>query len=153
MEHAGQKKFFTLNTFLIILVTFAVLGAIDASYLTYMSYRQIPLPCTFSFFDGCNEVARSSYSKVFGVPLSLFGVIYYFLVIILLGGYFFSQINLLRQLILPLTSIGFLLSLYFIYIQAFLIGKFCAYCVFSALISAILFVVSIYMSRVQNYTA
>ena len=142
-----QKKFFTLNTFLAILIVFAVLGAIDAAYLTYMSYRELPLPCTFSFFDGCNEVARSPYSKIFGIPLSLFGVGYYLMVIALSLGHLVFRHELLRRLILPLTSIGFLLSLYFIYIQAFLVGKFCIYCVFSALMSTILFGVSIFMSQ------
>jgi len=145
-----QKKFFTLKTLLSILIFFAGLGAIDAAYLTYMAYLELPLPCTFSFFDGCNEVARSPYSKVFGIPLSLFGVVYYLLVIIFSGGYLAFRRELLRNLIFPLTSVGFLLSLYFIYIQAFLVGKFCIYCVFSALMSTILFIAAFYMRRVYK---
>ncbi len=132
---------------MIILVS-AILGAVDASYLTYMSYRELPLPCTI--FEGCNEVAASPYSKVFGIPLSLFGVLFYMLVAAVSGTYLVLKRELFRSLIMPLASIGFLLSAYFTYLQAFKIGAFCIYCIFSATMSTIIFISAIYLHRIRE---
>jgi len=139
---------FSVRTVLMIIIVCAVLGIADASYLTYMSYRELPLPCTI--LEGCNEVAASPYSKIFGVPLSLFGVLFYALVAIVSGTYLVSKRELLRGLIMPLASVGFLLSVYFTYLQAFKIGAFCIYCIFSATMSAIIFMSAIYLRRLTN---
>jgi len=140
-----QKPVFAAKTVLVLIVVFAVLGAIDASYLTYMSYRELPLPCTI--FEGCNEVAGSPYSKVFGVPLSLFGVLFYVLVAAVSAAYLVLRREFLRGLILPLASVGFLLSVYFTYLQAFKIGAFCIYCIFSAAMSTLIFVFAFYAKK------
>ena len=54
----------------------AFLGMVDALYLTLMRGQHVPCSVT----GGCNEVLTSSYSEVFGVPLSEIGLVFYFTV-------------------------------------------------------------------------
>jgi len=125
-----------------IMVVAVIVGFIDSSYLFYKYLTASPIDCLL--FDGCNTVAKSPYSHVFGIPLPLFGMIFYTL---MLGAVIFlakHQNLLLARLTLVLGFIGFAFSLYFIYLQGFIIQAFCIYCLISALTSTILFCAAIY---------
>jgi len=71
---------------LVLLIIFTVFGIIDAGYLTYEHYQQVIPPCTINrllpIASDCGKVLSSSYSVVFGVPLSAFGVFQYSLLLI-----------------------------------------------------------------------
>lgn len=127
---------------------FAVLGIVNASYLAYTSFLGIAPTCTL--LSGCDLVAASPYSRVFGVPLSLFGVFFYSLV---LGFSLWGLTDRVRRLwffILPLTLLGFLLSLYFLYLQAVVIKAFCQYCLFSLLDATVLFILGLLLTQFER---
>jgi uncharacterized membrane protein len=46
---------------------------------------------------------------------------------------------------LAFTSVGFLFSVWFVYVQAFLLKAFCQYCMLSATTSTILFITSLFI--------
>ncbi len=80
---------------------------------------------------------------MFGVPLSAWGVMFY-LVIGFLALLYMDTKNLLVAKLIPIsTTLGFLSSAYFIYVQKFKIGAFCIYCILSAIISTLLFALGI----------
>jgi uncharacterized membrane protein len=116
----------------------AILGLIDASFLTYNRFMHVPPPCGIGIFSGCAIVDRSPYSVMFGIPLSVFGMIFYILGIIAALLVLYSRYTF-RKYILGLVSVaGALSSMYFIYLQAYVIHAFCIYCLFSALCTFVL---------------
>jgi uncharacterized membrane protein len=124
------------------IVVLASIGALYSGYLAYA--RLIDSSITCGIVEGCNVVASSPYSELFGViPLSYLGFIFY-VDILLLGILLFKNDRpSLYFTLLAFTSAGFLSSLYFIYLQAAVIKAYCIYCLMSAGTSTILFIVAI----------
>ena len=57
------------------MLALTLIGIADAVYVAHGNYTGAPLWCPI--LDGCNTVINSPYSRVFGVPMSYFGFIYY----------------------------------------------------------------------------
>ncbi|MCR4275369.1 MAG: vitamin K epoxide reductase family protein [Candidatus Wolfebacteria bacterium] len=117
-------------------------GFVDATYVTVKVYLSSPLSC--AFFENCNQVINSSYSKIFGAPVSLLGAIFYLTIFLLSVYYLDVKRDLALKAIFFLTAFGFVFSLYLLYVQAFLLNQFCLYCLVSALISIILFLNTVF---------
>lgn len=114
-----------------IILIFSTIGLIDTTYLLYHTLKRTDVYCLFFPKRWCHKVQHSRYSKTFGVPNSVAGFIMYILLILLsimhLGGYApFLWIK-------TIVTIGFLFSIYFLYIQAFVLRAFCTWCVVSAI--------------------
>lgn len=133
----------TLNIVLWAIIALSLVGFTDAAFLLAKRLSGTPIPCFIT--SGCDTVSQSPYSVMFGVPLSAWGVLFY------LGTGFLALItlttkNILATKLIPLaTTLGFLSSCYFMYVQKFLIGAFCIYCIVSAVISTILFVLGLWV--------
>jgi uncharacterized membrane protein len=124
------------------------LGFLDATYLTVAHYSNSELNCTF--LKGCNEVAASKYSSLFGIPLSLLGTFYY-LTILFLALIYWDTKNKMPILIIPLiTTFGLIFSGYLVFLQIFVIEAICTYCMMSALTSTTLFVLSLFLIRARK---
>lgn len=119
----------------------SALGFADALYLTFKHYSQSAGVCLIG--QGCNEVLNSHYAQFFGIPLGLIGAAYYFSVFILMLFSLTKKKQEIFYLILPLTLTGFLMSGYFVYLQLFVVKSICYYCMFSAVDSTILFILSL----------
>jgi uncharacterized membrane protein len=120
----------------------AFLGFLDASYLTASHYANIALPCFV--VQGCEIVTTSIYSKIFGIPVAVFGVGFYLSALILMFLYVDKKFLWIIKMAIPLiTSIGLLASVWFLYVQIFLLRALCMYCLFSATFSTILFLLMI----------
>jgi uncharacterized membrane protein len=116
----------------------AFLGFLDATYLTVVHYIGEGLNC--SDWGSCNEVTTSKYSVILGIPTALLGSLYYLTVLLLALIHFDTKKSLPLKLIPPLTVVGFLFSLWFVYIQLFVLHAICMYCMFSAGTSTALFI-------------
>ena len=71
-EISGSEKV-TLPACCMLALT--LIGIAAALYVAKGNYTGQPLWCPI--IDGCNVVVNSPYSRVFGVPMSYFGFIYY----------------------------------------------------------------------------
>lgn len=115
-------------------------GLADALYLTIEHVSGRSVRCTV--ISGCSEVLSSSYAVVAGVPLAAIGAAAYFSVFSLATlaafGYRFAG-TLLR----PLVAVMVLVSLWLIYLQAFVIRAFCQFCLLSAAITIALLVIAL----------
>lgn len=120
----------------ILLVSF--LGFVDAAYLTIEHFRGLTPPC--SVIIGCELVTTSRYAVVFNIPVALLGSLFYFTVLILAVAYLESQNRKFLTAAAVLTPFGFLASVWFVYLQVYVIKAICIYCVGSALSSTILFI-------------
>ena len=137
-------------------------GFADATYLTTKHFLGTPVAC--SILKGCEQVTTSSYSLIFGIPVALLGSIYYLTILILSIIYldsrkinpdfasrkiedprFRSRRNRdILIIIAKITPLGFLASLYFVYLQIFIIKAICLYCMASAATSTILFILGMF---------
>ena len=125
----------------------AFIGIVDAASLSYARYTHSDLIC--GIVEGCNTVAASPYSVLFGMPLAYLGLLFYVFIFIL-GVWLLSRDGAwLRTVLLATTSIGLASSLYFVYLQTFVIQAYCVYCVISALVSALLWVMALALYRTR----
>lgn len=122
----------------IIFLIFGFLGFCDATYLTIEHYSGVIPPCTI--VSGCETVLTSSYATISGMPISVLGMGYYGLIFIFAIAYLDSKKQLFLKIVIGLVSVGFLASLFLVYLQIFVLKHICLYCMFSAITSAVLFV-------------
>lgn len=120
-----------------VFISLSFLGFLDALYLTVSHYAGAAPAC--GVFDGCAVVAASAYAAIGGVPLALLGVIYYFSIFLLFLDYLWRGNKRSVRLAVGLAGAGFLISLYFLYLQIYVIEAICLYCVASAIISTAIF--------------
>lgn len=124
-----------------ILLVLAIIGVIDAGYLTYEHFSGTVPPCTTGIiFADCGKVLQSSYSEVYGIPLALLGFIHYTIESIVIAFAIFTTHKLARRLTILLSTAGFLFSLYFVFLMIFVIEAICLYCLVSAIVSILLFI-------------
>lgn len=121
-----------------IILVVAFLGFADSTYLTVQHYLNTIPPC--SVVQGCEEVLTSKYATVAGIPVALGGVLYYLAVVFLALWYLVQRPNERPRLLFPLTIVGFLVTLYLVYLQLFVLHAICAYCMGSAISSTLVFV-------------
>ena len=107
-------------------------GLADALYLTIQDLTGQTLRCTI--VSGCSEVLSSAYAHIGPVPLAVLGAVAYFcvfsLAILAAFGY-----RLVRPLLSALVCVMFLMTLWLLYLQAFVIHHFCQYCLLSAAVT------------------
>ena len=116
----------------------AILGFADATYLTIKHFSGTAVTCSLT--QGCDVVTGSVYSEIFGIPVALFGALFY-LSIILLSVYFFDKKHeRALQCISKITWLGLGAAIYFSAIQAFVLQAWCQFCILSAITSTLLFI-------------
>jgi uncharacterized membrane protein len=137
-----HKKFMVVG-----LLVLSFLGIADSTYLAYTALTNTALTCNIKGLDGCNTVAQSPYSHLFGIPLGLYGVVFYGLVFILSAALLFWSRKLLRDLVAALGVLGLLASIIFILIQIILIKAVCVYCLGSAVIALFVCILALALWR------
>ncbi len=126
-------------TFLYIFIFITVLGIINTIYLTYHSIRGTTVYCLGLPDEWCEKVQKSKYSRTLGIPNPYLGL--GMLLTILVQVILYSQGTLSLVPVNILVAFGFLFSLYFLYIQAAVLRAYCTWCVVSALVFSLLFIV------------
>lgn len=120
----------------------ALIGFSDASYLSIKRLNgQIP-PCIIT--GGCDVVTKSAYSSFGPIPVSVVGSVFYLSVLVLFFASLVNKDNRWAVLALKITPVGFLFSLYFLFIQAFVLHAYCIYCLGSFATSTLLFALAVY---------
>ncbi|MEK7568853.1 MAG: vitamin K epoxide reductase family protein [Patescibacteria group bacterium] len=123
------------------IIALSLIGFTDSAFLLAKRLSGAPIPCFIT--SGCDAVSKSPHSVMFGIPLSAWGVIFYLGIGFLALLSWDTKKEIFAKLLAVATALGFLSSLYFIYVQKFLIGQFCIYCILSAVVSTVLFALGI----------
>ncbi|MEZ5346398.1 MAG: vitamin K epoxide reductase family protein [Pyrinomonadaceae bacterium] len=116
----------------------ALIGLADSAYLTAKHFNGTKVPC--SIVSGCETVLTSSYAEFYGIPTAAFGVLAYLLAFSLALLTAFGSRGL-WNLFGALTVIMTAFTLWLIYLQAFVIGAFCQFCLISAATTITLFTI------------
>jgi len=137
---ATLKTTHTNRALSVIIAAIAIIGLIDAGFLTYKHYAAAAIPLTCSTAFACNEVTTSSYSIFWGLPVSIYGMLFYIATIALL--ILSRRWRAAIYWLVFFSAVGFLFSLRFVYIQFFVLQATCPYCLLSAAISLVIFILS-----------
>jgi uncharacterized membrane protein len=124
-------------------IALALLGLVVAIYMTIFKLTDNDKMCIGN--GGCSKVNSSIYAEVYGIPVALFGVGGYAVIAALLfmedRNQFLEQNG--TMIVFGLALIGFLFTLYLIYVELALIHALCPFCVTSQITMTILFILSI----------
>ena len=105
-----------------LLAPLAFVGLVISLYLLYAQKTNKKPACILG--KNCDIVIESKYAKTFGVENTIFGVIYYgILLAVLIFG-----ISVPYEMVLFATVCVALYSVYLSYLQFFVIKEFCDYC-------------------------
>jgi dihydroorotate dehydrogenase len=152
-----------------ILLVLAFLGILDAGYLTLEHFSGVIPPCSVGgIFNDCGRVLTSVYATPFGIPLALVGFLFYILEYFLLlltvipirqlaerdpvglnpSGFSLARLS---KMGLVITSFGgFIMSIWFVYLQVIVLHALCRYCMGSAAISFTIFFVAQWVFAVDR---
>jgi uncharacterized membrane protein len=121
----------------------ALAGLFVALYLTLYKLGYIgTLACAVG---SCEKVQTSKWATFLGLPVGMWGVGYYVAVLGLsLAGLTprYTDSRPLSKLLVGVTTIGLLFSIWLTYLELFVIDAICQWCVVSAILATILFVLS-----------
>jgi uncharacterized membrane protein len=120
----------------------ALVGLVDAAYLTVHHLTAEPVPC--SIVAGCETVLTSQYAEIAGVPLATFGAVAYFVAFSLALLAAFGN-RLMWTLFGVQVTLMSVFTAWLLYLQAYVIGAYCQFCLLSALTTftmLVLFIVS-----------
>jgi len=113
----------------ILIYIFSVIGILDTLYLVHHKIKGTDVACLFFPDEWCRKVQYAPQSKTFGIPNPVAGLIMYsaIFVLMILYGQGLAPFVLLQIII----AVGFLFSLYFMFVQGFKLKAFCTWCVVS----------------------
>jgi uncharacterized membrane protein/thiol-disulfide isomerase/thioredoxin len=117
-----------------------ILGLFVAGYMAYIELTQSEAVC--GPVGDCNAVQQSPYAVLFGIlPIGMLGIVGY----LLIGALWLVQEQgpeawkrAAAVLIWGLVSFGVLFSIYLTFLEPFIIGATCAWCITSAILMTIL---------------
>ena len=125
-------------------IIITLIGLVDSIYMTIFKLTDNESMCIGN--GGCSIVNNSPYASIYGIPVALFGVGGYLAILAVLilekkSGKFFKQNATMFNF--GLTLIGFLFTLYLIYLEIFVIKALCPFCLISQVGMTILFILSV----------
>ena len=131
----------------------ALVGLLTSGYLTYVKVFDTPIYCTPGLGD-CTTVNSSTYSELWGIPIGIFGVLSYLVILlfVLLGDRYRLVKHNQVLVIFGISFFGFLYSLYLVYLEIFVIHAMCQWCVLSGLCMTIIFTASLFWLKHKQET-
>ena len=115
----------------------AALGVGVATYITIADSGG-GAPACIAGSSGCQTVADSSYSHVAGVNIAVFGIVGY--ILLLATAFFASDLARFGGFVVALGGFGY--SVFLTYVELFKIEAICQWCVASAVLMTILFLLN-----------
>lgn len=121
----------------------AFIGWLDTTMLTAIHYAILPLPEGARVAGTGWAVLTSEWAYILGIPTSVYGAVYYLLVLTLVLTWRFHRLPHVERVFLPLSVVGVLSSAIFVYLQLFVIEAICPFCMLSAGTSTLLFLLAL----------
>lgn len=106
-----------------------ILGFLILAFIISIVLSVFPTPDICSVESGCNVVQNSSYNYLLGIKNSFFGIVIFAVMALLVFLQMKYHLGYRRKLINYGIVIGSVVSVYFLYLQAFVLHAYCKYCV------------------------
>jgi uncharacterized membrane protein/thiol-disulfide isomerase/thioredoxin len=123
----------------------SMVGLGVAGYLAYVETQQVAAVC--GPVGDCNTVQQSEYARLFGlIPIGVLGLVGYaaILTVWIVARYGHGQLAGLASLaLLAMTFFGTLFSIYLTFLEPFVIGATCAWCLTSAVVMTMLLALTV----------
>jgi protein-disulfide isomerase len=111
---------------LLVLLRLPLLVALTASAALWIEYQNAGDPAFCSAGSGCAKVRASEYSRLFGVPLPIIGLVAFGLLYALS---LMAKTKLMHRVVAAVASLGGLAGVALIVLQATAVHAFCKWCV------------------------
>ena len=125
------------------MIVLTIIGLLVSIYMTVYKFTKIEAMCIGS--GGCSEVNSSRYSEINGIPVALLGVLGYATILALLflerRAGFFQEYGTMLQF--GVSLVGFLFTLYLIFLEVAIIKAYCPFCLTSQAMMTIIFILSL----------
>ncbi len=119
----------------------ALVGLAVAAYLAYVETQAVTAFC--GPVGDCNAVQTSEYAYIFGIPIGVLGVMGYLAILATWSWSRWRVDGRAALVLLGMTSFGVLFSIYLTYLEPFVIGAVCAWCLTSAVVMTLLLIMSV----------
>lgn len=134
----------------ILILLLAFVGIADSAYLAEHAANGTPLLCNIQNLTGCNIVANSQYSYIFGIPTAELGVLFYSIMFVLAALELAIFNRLLRRVLQVFALIGLIFSIFSTLTQVFIIQALCVYCLASAVITICIFILASFIEPIKR---
>jgi len=126
-----------------ITIALAIIGLLVSIYMTVFKFTGNTNMCVGS--GGCTVVNSSPYSEVNGIPVAVIGIIGYIAILGTLWferrpGFFKDNGNMI---FFGLSLMGFLFTVWLIYVEIALIQALCPFCLTSQVVMTTIFILSV----------
>ena len=125
----------------LLLAALDVVGLAIALYLSVVELQGGVPVC--GPIHGCEEVARSEYSRIGGIPVAVYGVALSLVLLSLAIAWWRTDLYVLLLAHYGLSLAGVLFEAYFMYLQVFVIGAVCIWCTSYGLSLILRFVIAL----------
>lgn len=127
----------------------ALAGLAVAAYLAYVEMTLSDAVC--GAVGNCNTVQQSDYARIFGVPIGVIGLFGYSLIVLVWAYSRFVSDKQANSVIWLLSLVGVIFSVYLTFLEPFVIGATCLWCLSSAvMILALLWLASSQVDFLQQ---
>lgn len=142
---------------ILVMIIFSTVGIIDSGYITYEKMIGQTPPCSALF--KCGEVLNSPYASVGLIPLSVFGLAFY-TVFLVISSWYLLNLDMvdtalerkIQKTLFLMGLFGFGFTLYLLLIMGVVLKAWCFYCLLSAINCVVLFgsSLAIYLSAKRH---
>lgn len=118
----------------------ALVGIGIAAYMSYVEVTRTDAIC--GPIGDCNTVQESVYAKILGIPVGIVGILGYLAILIawLMQTYGPTNLRTLStRFIWAMGWFGIIFSIYLTFLEPFVIGASCAWCISSAVVMTLIF--------------
>jgi len=124
-------------------IALTVLGLLVSIYMTIFKLTNNENMCIGS--HGCSIVNASGYSSIRGIPVAVLGILGYLSILAVLylerqPGFFQTNGSMI---LFTLTLIGFLFTVWLVFVEVALIKAYCPFCITSQVAMTIIFILTV----------
>lgn len=134
-----------------ITIALTIIGLLVSVYMTIYKVTSNDSMCIGS--KDCSVVNASRYSEIYGIPVAVLGVVGYAAILGVLvlerSPGFFKENG--SMLFFGLSLVGFLFTLYLIFLEVALIKAYCPFCIASQTAMTLIFILSVIRLVRQPY--
>ena len=112
-----------------------------AGYLAYVETQAVAAVC--GPVGDCNAVQTSEFAYLFGIPIGVLGVVGYLAILVIWAWGRWRVGETAMMAVVGMSCFGVLFSIYLTYLEPFVIGAVCAWCLTSAVVMTLLLLVSV----------